>query len=366
MNVFFDYQIFYLQRYGGISRYFYELAKELALIGNCNPTVLVPYYANAYISKARPERFISTLNPLLKKLFANRLYDKRLFANELFTRKSLSGKKNTILHETYYTHRVNVDVPRVITIHDMIYERYNTGLEAELELIAQKKRAILEADRIIAVSENTKKDLLTLYPEVENKTTVVYHGVHNYVNSRHSGFKHPKPFLLHVGNRGWYKNFSLLLEVFGEQAKIHATFDLICFGGGTVSEEEAQLIKTYKLAGKVHMLSGDDEQLISLYEAAAAFVYISNYEGFGMPVLEAMALSCPVLCSNTSSLPEVYGDAALAIDPKNKEALVYGLNSVLFDSQLRNALREKGLTRVKQFTWEKCAQETYTIYNSLI
>lgn len=286
--------------------------------------------------------------------------------NAFMAKKRVSGKKNTVLHETYYTNRIEVKAPKVITIHDMIYELFHNNLEAEKEIIQQKKQAILEADAIIAVSENTKKDLLSFYPEAKDKTFVVHHGVSQSTYPEINKYNRPKPFMLHIGNRGWYKNFEQLLEVFGEQKNINAAFDLICFGGGMATPKEEALIKKYNLQDKVFFVSGDDTLLISLYKSAAALIYISNYEGFGMPVLEAMALSCPVLCSNTSSLPEVYGNAALAIDPKNKEALVEGMNTILFDSVLRKNLVQAGLIRAAQFTWKKCAQETLAIYKTLI
>lgn len=366
MNVFFDYQIFYLQRYGGISRYFYELACELNEIENCKPGIIVPYNANEYIEKEKHRKFISTFPPLLKKVFYNRFYDMHLFMNEYTLRKLTSGKKNTVLHETYYTNRIKTSVPRVITIHDMIYERFHNGLPDEKLIIEQKKRAIEESDCIIAVSENTRKDLLDLYPSAASKTHVVYHGV---TQSSHPGidkFVHTKPFILHVGNRGWYKNFELLLEVFGEQKSINASFDLICFGGGKVTPKEEILIKKHGLRDKVLFLSGGDALLVSLYKAAQALIYISNYEGFGMPVLEAMALSCPVLCSNTSSLPEVYGSAALAIDPKNREALIHGMSTILSDDPVRNNLIRSGLSQSARFTWKRCAEETFDLYKTLI
>jgi len=366
MNVFFDYQIFYLQRYGGISRYFYELAKELDELENCKPKIVVPYNANEYIGKEKHNRFILTFPPLLKKIFYNRFYDRHIFMNEYLLRKMTSDRKNTILHETYYTNRVKTNAPRVITIHDMIYELFHNDLADEKMIIAQKKQAIEEADCIIAVSENTKKDLLNLYPAAEAKTHVVYHGVSQSAYPQINKFSRPKPFMLHVGNRGWYKNFELLLEVFGEQKNINTAFDLICFGGGKITPQEERLVNKYNLRDKVHFITGDDTVLISLYKGAAALIYISNYEGFGMPVLEAMALSCPVLSSNTSSLPEVYGNAALAIDPKSKEALIEGMTSILLNDAERKKLIRAGLERSAQFTWKKCAQETFELYKKLV
>ncbi len=273
--------------------------------------------------------------------------------------------KTSIVHETYYVSRIKVNAPKVITIHDMIYELFNTGLQGEKDTVLFKKQAIHEADVIIAVSENTKKDLLNFYPEAKNKTFVVHHGVDNSTHADVKPYVTEKPYILHVGNRGWYKNFDALLDVFASNKNIHQNFNLVCFGGGNFTEKENEFIEKNQLQNKVKYISGNDKLLIALYKGAAVLAYISSYEGFGMPILEGMALSCPILSSNTSSMPEVYGNAAVSINPKDKAALENGLNSILFNTAIRSELIELGLQRVKQFSWKKCALETQTIYKKL-
>lgn len=366
MNVYFDYQIFYLQRYGGISRYFFELANELNKITSCSSQIVAPFHSNNYLQSAGHQKFILTFQPALRKLFYNRLYNRQIWINEAMTRLVCSGKKNAVIHETYYTNRFSVRAPKVITIHDMIHEIYPSGQEGDKVLISQKKKAIQEADAVIAVSENTRKDLLTFYPQAKDKTFVVHHGVRHVDPEMIKGYVHSKPFFLHVGNRGWYKNFERLLRVYAEQKSIHENADLICFGGGNFTESELELIKKHNLQTKVHLVSGDDNVLNALYKSALALVYISSYEGFGMPVLEAMNLSCPVICSNNSSIPEVAGDAAWMIDGENEQNLLDALKSVISDSRLRTNLAGLGKDRANLFSWSKCADQTHSIYKKLV
>ncbi len=364
MKVYFDYQIYYLQHYGGISRYFLELAKELNAL-NVQAKIIAPYHGNDYLEHAKQEQCALTFNPLLRKVFYNRFINKELVVNEKLLQYFCKKGTGNILHETYYTNRTKVNCPKVITIHDMIYELFNNNLEDEQVIIAQKKQAILEADLIIAVSENTKKDLLYFYPEVKDKVYVVHHGVNASQHSEINSFRNPKPFLLHVGNRGWYKNFNVLLEVFAEQKKVNQDFDLICFGGGTMTLSEKKIIDKFQISDKVKFISGNDNLLISLYKSARALVYISNYEGFGMPLLEAMALGCPVISSNTSSLPEVYGNAAFTINPENRDELINAFD-MLYNKQSIENLIQAGKLNASLFTWKKCAQETLKLYQTLV
>ncbi len=126
-------------------------------------------------------------------------------------------------------------------------------------------------------------------------------------------------------------------------------------------------IKGLGLTDRIHFTGYvDDETLARLYSGATAFVYPSRYEGFGLPVLEAMACGAPVICSNSSSLPETAGDAALLIDPGDMEELVSCIDRIVGDSRLRLEMREKGLLRAACFTWEKTARETFTLFESIV
>ena len=365
MKVFFDYQIFYLQKYGGISRYFIELANELNKLQNVSSKIIAPYHHNFYLEENESEAFYFKLKDISKKILSNKLYDNEQTVNESIA-KYFCKNKQAVLHETYYSHRFKVACPKVITVHDMIYELFNRNQFGEQEIVRNKKEAIKEAHKIIVVSENTRQDLIKLYPDVANKTEVVYHGVQQSNYPLINPFQANKPFILHVGRRDWYKNFSHLLSVFAKLKNINTAFNIICFGGGEPNDEEKLLIQNLELKHKIQFIQGKDEVLISLYKAAQALVYISDYEGFGMPILEAMALSCPVVCSNVSALPEVYGNAAFAIDPKSSDQLSQALDKILFDADFKKEQIALGLKNASKFTWENCAKNTLKVYQSLL
>ena len=143
-------------------------------------------------------------------------------------------------------------------------------------------------------------------------------------------------------------------------------FDLVCFGGGAFTTREIALIKALNIDTKrVRQVPGSDEMLAGFYKAASAFVYPSLYEGFGIPPLEAMSFACPVVCSNVSSIPEIVGDAAEMFDPYDIESIQLAIERVVQDEELKSELINRGKERIKQFSWERCAQETLKVYKKI-
>ncbi len=176
----------------------------------------------------------------------------------------------------------------------------------------------------------------------------------------------PGPYFLYVGQRSGYKNFARLLNAYASLPRIRNEFDLISFGTNAFTPQEKEAIHSLGLDPmRVRHLSGDDASLAYLYRKATAFVYPSLYEGFGLPPLEAMSLGCPVLCSNTSSMPEVVGDAGLFFDPLDSEAIRQAMESVASSLELRRDLISRGTQRVKSFSYDRCAAETLAVYGSL-
>lgn len=174
------------------------------------------------------------------------------------------------------------------------------------------------------------------------------------------------PYVLYVGSREGYKNFSGLLRAFSMSPRLREQFQLLCFGGGALCDSELQQIARAGLTGRVRQIGGSDAVLASCYRHATLFVYPSLYEGFGIPPLEAMSLDCPVACSNTSSIPEVVGDAAACFDPSDPESLLATLEEVLNSGNLRDSLIERGRLRRECFSWRRCAQETLHIYEGVM
>jgi glycosyltransferase involved in cell wall biosynthesis len=175
-----------------------------------------------------------------------------------------------------------------------------------------------------------------------------------------------EPFLLYVGNRGGYKNFLRLLEAYGASPQLKTGYKLICFGGGAFQADELKTMQTLGLdSGQVTQLGGDDQLLAKLYERASAFIFPSLYEGFGIPPLEAMSHDCPVVCSNTSSIPEVVGDAGEYFDPADADSMREAIERVVTSDNHRKLLISKGRARLKYFSWDRCAVETLDIYMRL-
>jgi glycosyltransferase involved in cell wall biosynthesis len=362
MQVLYDHQIFSFQDYGGISRYFYELAIRLSVRAGVNVQILAPLHCNRYLIEGASHLVRGVEIPKLKR-GANSL----LWLNTQLSRLYLGRRMPDILHETYYS---SWDLSRrrtrvVITVHDMIHEKFPTLLPRAKRVAAIKQRAIRRADHIICISENTRLDLLEYYNLPEEKVSVVYLG-YAFRGNKATPERRPKPYLLYVGSREGYKNFARLLRAYASTS-FARDIDLICFGGGAFTFEERQLIAALKCQpDQVVTVQGNDTSLSGYYQGALAFVYPSLYEGFGFPPLEAMGFSCPVVCSNRGSLREVVGDAAQCFDPEDEQSIAVALEAVVGNPACQERLRCLGAQRVHRFRWEDCAERTYTIYRQLL
>ncbi|MGE4447216.1 MAG: glycosyltransferase family 4 protein [Azospira sp.] len=367
MKIAFDQQVFLLQEYGGISRYLCSLVRELATMPAITAQVFAPLHVNRNLAGLGNElsrgRALSRLPPKLLRPV--------MFASKVMARREMARFKPDIVHETYYCEddfRPN-GARRVLTVYDLIHERYPDLFVNSEGTTRPKRVAANRVDHVICISESTRRDLVSYCGVPEEKTSVVYLGVDvdfvQAVTPRRQ--YHPRPFLLYVGARGGYKNFERFVRAFSLSPRLRQEFDLLCFGGGQLQTAERQMIADAGLGpDQVVQMGGGDEILAALYQQAAAFVYPSLYEGFGIPPLEAMAVGCPVICSNSSSLPEVVGDAAESFDPLDEEAMLAAMEAVLASPSRRSALIAAGQTRYQQFTWEKCARETEAIYRKLL
>lgn len=367
MKIAFDQQVFLLQEYGGISRYLCSLVRELATMPAVTAQVFAPLHVNRNLAGLGNElsrgRALSRLPPKLLRPV--------MFASKVMARREMARFRPDIVHETYYCEddfRPN-GARRVLTVYDLIHERYPDLFVNSEGTTRPKRVAANRVDHVICISESTRRDLVSYCGVAEEKTSVVYLGVDvDFVQAvTPSRQYHARPFLLYVGARGGYKNFERFVRAFALSPRLRQEFDLLCFGGGPLQTAERQMIADAGLGpDQVVQMGGGDEILAALYQQAAAFVYPSLYEGFGIPPLEAMAVGCPVICSNSSSLPEVVGDAAESFDPLDEEAMLAAMEAVLASPSRRSALVAAGRTRYQQFTWDKCARETEAIYRKLL
>lgn len=365
MNVVYDHQAFSTHKYGGVSRYFYELATRISHYHRVNATVLALAYSNQYLRYGSTERVIGFYFPRLPK--TDRF---RILFNNLIGKALIRNYKPDIVHETYYNKGPleSKRVKTVITIYDMIHELFPENFSNHDNVRELKKKAIQRADRIICISNTTRDDLLKFQKIDPAKLSVVYLAPSLSLDT--PATKNPiitVPYILYVGARRGHKNFRNLLRSYATSTKLNTDMRLVCFGGGAFKPDELEEMRTLKLnASKVMNVSGNDSQLVNLYRNARAFVCPSIYEGFGIPPLEAMSLGCPVVCSGTGSLPEVVGEAAEFFNPYDVEHITHSLEKVVYSNARSSNLRKIGFERVNNFSWNKCTSETYEIYSNLL
>ncbi len=282
-------------------------------------------------------------------------------------------------------------VRTVFTLHDLIF-LFHPETHKPLNrwfLTLMMPRFLRAADAIIAVSECTKRDAVRFYGIPEEKITVIYEGVSSRfrpvdpetVQAIRAKYGLPERFILYLGTIEPRKNLTVLLEALHHLLATCALQPAICDDlqpatcdlrlvvvgkKGWLYEGFFRRLRELGLEERV-LFTGyvPDEDLPALYSAADLFVFPSLYEGFGLPVLEAMACGVPVVCSRTSSLPEVAGDAALLVDPTDIRALAAAMERILADQTLRATLRARGLARARCFTWEEAARRTLAVYRGL-
>jgi glycosyltransferase involved in cell wall biosynthesis len=362
MKIYFDYKIFLQQKFGGPSRYFSQLFENLNL-NKKKAYIVSPFYINDYLDQSNFKE-----NIYGKKIYSRRFGGKFYsYCNKNISKIIFSKLSPDLIHTTYYDHDlVSQKKPVVLTVYDLIHEIYSKDFGFK-DYYRPKKDIIEKVDHFICISKNTQRDLINYYKVDEKKTSVIYLSSFNLEKNFFTKHKHHNPFFLFVGTRNRYKNFALLVKAYSSENFLKNKFDLICFGGGKFNKDELELFKNYNLdLNRIHQIEGSDEILISLYRTATAYVCTSLYEGFGLTLLEAMQQGCPVLSSNTSSLPEVYGDAALTFSPYSVEELRECLNKIVSSDSIREEFSKKGLKHAKNFTWEKCTQDTLKVYKSLI
>lgn len=367
MKVLYDGNIFSMQKAGGISRYFTEIINNLS--DEIQPILLAKIFDPSYFPSNKNLQIIKSLNFRPNQICSR-------FQKLFFYAISRSIKAD-IFHPTYYEllswkgFSKKTKISTIITVWDMIHEIFHIikepdGVKYQKKI---KREAIFAADHIICISENTKQDLLTFYPQLASKPISVIHLASSlncsYINDN---IQVPnKPYFLFVGSRDRvYKNFDIVLHAL---SKIKETVKeaLLLVVGSPFNYEECKLIEELNLPANIRLLGNiNDEYLATLYKNATAFVYPSLYEGFGLPPLEAMACGGIVISSNTSSLLEVVGKQALTFDPYSLDEFIDLMKLTLnFSEQKKNELVNYGFERANLFSWKKTAKQTENIYRTL-
>jgi len=354
MKVLYDYQIFTFQRFGGISRSFHELMRHSNGLFSYEISGL--FSNNIYIENEALKKFMPGVN------FKGQGRIMDMF-NKVDTIRKIRKNRYDIFHPTYYDPYIVYEKrarPLVLTVYDMIHERF---FQKDHTMIRNKRKMIIEADKIIAISENTKRDILEFNPEVpENKIAIAYHGT-SFPLSNESIY--PKEdYILFVGRRRQYKNFDRFVTAVAPLL-IKYDLGLVCTGLA-FSKQEKELMDNLQIYDRAFSRYASEKELYDLYSKALVFVFPSLYEGFGNPVLEAFACGCPAILANVSSLPEIGGDAAVYFDPYDVDDMRSVMDTVITSPSLQRQLIIKGKERVKCFSWTNWATETARVYNSVL
>lgn len=352
MNVVFDNIVFSLQRAGGISVVWQELLSRFIKMGCDNLSFI--------------EHPTDTDNVFRKKLDLSKGYiihpSIRWFTLERYCNPKIKSQDSFIFHSSYFRTCPSKNAINVTTVHDFTYDYFYKGKRRGAFLhLWQRNRAIINADVVVCISENTKRDLLKFLPDVdENKVNVIYNGVSEDYQVIESKDASLKDYLLFVGERVAYKNGHWFAEA------IKDTDYKVLFCGKPMTDEEKLFYNSTLGEVRYKVMSGlTNEELNRVYNSVKCLVYPSSYEGFGIPVLEAQRAGCPVIALNASSIPEVIGETPLLMQKLNKEELI-GKLALLEDSGVRQHVVEAGLENAKKFSWDAAYEQYRALYEQLL
>ena len=344
MKILYDHQIFSSQKFGGISRYHIQLIKNLK-----TEWEIPLFFSNNFYLKeliTAPEFFNKTnfrgKNRILERL------------NRIKTISTIKKRCFDVFHPTFYdSYAIEYikDKPMVLTVHDMIHDRFPELPAAKWEM-REKYIMAHRANAIIVPSQFTADELMALYNVPASKIHVVYHGSPEWeipsVPIEENRF-------LFVGGRTYYKNFPVVLKAL----KLVPDSKLVV-AGPPLNDLEKELINTLGINEQIKVVNPNDEELKRLYASSSALIFPSKMEGFGLPILEAFAANCPVICSDIPVFKEICGDAALFFNPDSPQTLAY-----MMQKNIEERFTENIIKRFKDFSWTKCGTATKNIYEEI-
>ena len=352
MHLHLDGIIFSLQRHGGITVYFRELLRRFTAADQATLTVESPLQQAATAESFPGVSYVDRPGRRLERM--RRCRDAT--GNE--------HSRADVFHSSYYRRPAVNGVPTVVTVHDFVAHRFLNGPRGQMRRWLMNS-AIAQARHVICISESTRQDLMEFVAvRADQRVSVIHNGVSDlFCPLADDGAlaSQDRPFALFVGQRGGYKNFSLALRALEHLPELM----LHCVGGGALLPAELAGVSEGTRARVRHLGFVDDARLNMLYNQAHCLIYPSAYEGFGIPVLEAMRAGCPVVSVNCKAVMEVGGPAlSVSEDPHDPVALARAVER-LHDRGTRTMLRDLGLNRSKQFSWDRCFKQTMATYHNL-
>jgi glycosyltransferase involved in cell wall biosynthesis len=354
MNIYIDNIIFSLQKAGGISVFFSECINGLSATGNNITLINQKENSNIFYKDIKQDALNVILENNIPSSIARYLNVKQKFNSP------------SILHSSYYRISKSKNVVNVLSVYDFNYERNLCGQLPKLIHSTQKRHAIKNSDVIICISESTKSDLIKFYPFVNEKIIKV---VYLACDSRFSVSREDllvqhkfnklekNNFVMFVGSRKNHKNFNIAIKAVEKNKELI----LAMVGGGEVSKNEKEILGQKLNSRYVHLKYLSVNSLNNLYNNAFCLIYPSSYEGFGIPILEAMQSGCPVITTDRASIPEVCGDACIQITeitPENFSLAMQRLNN----KRYREEVIKKGIKQSQKFSWDKTTKEILSIY----
>lgn len=362
---------------GGIGRYVRELVAALAKVDSENNYRLFVSGYSAHISlPSLTDQFVWRGTRISPRWLARLWYRARV----PLPVESFVGRVQLFHATDFVLPPVFPGVAALLTVHDLSFVRVPDSADPRLKsfLDSVVPRSVRLAGHVLADSMATKVDLLELYGVSADKVSVLLSGVQGrffdqlgvlvLMTTRNKYSIRDTPYVLSVGTVQPRKNYSRLIQAIAAIRSRGCDVDLVIAGGkGWLEDEIYQSMEASGIKNHIHFTGFVDEaDLPGLYQGAVCLAFPSLYEGFGLPVLEAMASRIPVVTSNVSSLPEVAGDAAILINPYDVDEIAEALWTVIHDETLRKSLTDRGLMRARQFTWEKSARQLLQIYKDLL
>lgn len=374
-RILFDYQAFDMQQYGGVSKLFCEIIPFLQQERDVRVGVL--HSNNRHLTESGISPRLKPVPKLYSIIKAQHHYpgkrtlvrmadfflSNRQHCIHLLKRQQFDLFEPTFFDPYFLTYLKGK--PFCMEVHDMIPELYPEYYPSDDFQIVNKKTLCPRAAHIHVPSNKTKEDLVNILHLDPEKVTVISRGATAMSYSENRPFDFP--YLLYVGARWSYKNFGPLLREFARIIQDNKEIRLVCTGA-EFDNEELKLIRDLHVGERIHHVFPSDKDLGTLYHHAAAFVYSSEYEGFGLPILEAMGCGCPVMLNNASCFPEIAGDAAVYFEMKGGKSDFYEQFMNLWNMSTgdRAALTAKGHRRTEMYTWEETARRLDNIYETIV